>query len=113
MDDAESRLRVNERSWRPCEKTRSTAVDVAIKELAIEYKINLNLLTGYAEVVKGHAMKVRIYVTIGNPPFHGLLDVFDWFAKIFSELARPRSNLFGDRDISKGREIIVVDLQVS
>jgi hypothetical protein len=31
MDEAWSQLRVNERSWRPCEKTRSTAVDVAMK----------------------------------------------------------------------------------
>jgi hypothetical protein len=31
MDEAWSRLRVNDRSWRPCEKTRSTAVDVATK----------------------------------------------------------------------------------
>jgi hypothetical protein len=31
MDEAESPLQVNERSWRPCEKTSSTAIDVAIR----------------------------------------------------------------------------------
>ena len=44
------------------------------------------LLTGYAEVVKGHAMKVRIDMTVGNPPFHRFLDIFDWFVKVLSEL---------------------------
>ena len=31
MDKAESQLWVNERSWQPCEKTHSTAIDVAIR----------------------------------------------------------------------------------
>ena len=47
---------------------------------------NLKLLTRYAEVVNGHAMKVRIDVTVGNPPFHTFLDVLDRFAKVLSEL---------------------------
>jgi hypothetical protein len=46
----------------------------------------LKLPTGYAEVVKGHAIKVRIDVMVGNPPFHRFLDVLDWFAKVLPGL---------------------------
>ena len=31
-------------------------------------------------------MKVRIDVTVGNPPFHRILDVLNRFAKVLSEL---------------------------
>src|SRR5882724_8473387 len=38
-DEARSQLQVNERSWQPCEKTCSTAVDVATKS-TISYICN-------------------------------------------------------------------------
>ena len=45
----------------------------------------LKITNQFAEVVKGHAMKVRIDMTVGNPPFYRILDIFHWFAKVLSE----------------------------
>jgi len=53
-------------------------------------------------------MKVWIGVTAGNPPFKRVLDVFNWFPKVFSQLTGMRPNLFRYGDVAKGCEVVVI-----
>ena len=53
-------------------------------------------------------MKVRINVTVSNPPLEGLLNVLDWFSKILLQLASPRSNVIGHQDVCEGHKAIIV-----
>jgi hypothetical protein len=69
------------------------------------------LLTRDAKIVQSHAMKVRVNMTVSNPPLERILNVLDWFAQIFINLTRPKSDMLGHRDIREGSKIIVVDLR--
>jgi hypothetical protein len=101
---------VKDKSWRPCEKTRLTAVDVATKtEFSVMIRNEHNkLLARDAEVIQRHTIKVRIDVTVSHPPLERILHVLDWFAEIRVNLACPRSNGFGYRNIREGSKIVVV-----
>ena len=91
---------MKDKSWRPCEKTRSTAVDVAIGSKVSKGAIPINILfTRDAEIVQSHAIKVRVNMTVSNPPLQRILHVFDWFAQIFINLTCPKSDILGHRDI--------------
>jgi hypothetical protein len=46
-------------------------------------------------------------VTAGNPPFKRVLDIFNWFPKVLPQLASTRPNLFSDRDVGEGCEVVV------
>ena len=112
IDEALRRLRVKDKSWRPCENTRSTAVNVAIggKVKWLQIPISI-LLTRNTKIVQSHAMKVRVNMTVSNPPLERILNILDWFSQIFVNLACPKSNMLGHRDIWEGSEIVVVNLQ--
>jgi hypothetical protein len=49
--------------------------------------------TGDAEIVQTHAMKIRIDVTVSDPPLERILNILKWFAQIFFNLARSRSDM--------------------
>ena len=72
----------------------------------------ISLLTRYAEVVQCHAIEVQIGVMAGNPPFKRVLDILNWFPKVLPQLASTRPDLFSDRDVGEGCEVVVaVSLQ--
>jgi hypothetical protein len=72
----------------------------------------ISLLTRYAEVVQCHAIEVWIGVTAGNSPFKRVLDILNWFPKVLPQLASMRPDLFSDKDVSEGCEVVVaVSLQ--
>ena len=96
-EEARSRFRVNDRSWRPCEKTRSTAVDVAVQDI-VSYKIKIEIsgiITGYTKIVQHHMKKVRINMAVSHPPLEWVHDIFDRFAEVLINLASARSNIVG------------------
>ena len=53
-------------------------------------------------------IKVQIGVMADNPPFKRVLDIFDWFPKVLSQLAGMRPSLFSHRDVGKGFEVVVI-----
>lgn len=109
-DKAQRRLRVKDRSCRPCEKTRSTAVDVACKRKIsyCTYKQKYHKgITGYAEIVQCHAIKVWVDVTARNPPLKRVLNVLGRFPKVLPQLADMRPDAFGHGDVGKCFEVVV------
>jgi hypothetical protein len=56
-------------------------------------------------------MKVRINVTVGDPPLEWLLDILDWLSKELLDLAGPRTDVVGYRDV--GEEVVVVVNRIS
>ena len=56
-------------------------------------------------------MKVWIDMMVSNPPLERILDIFDWFAQILLNLACPKSNMIGHRDIGEGSKIVIVGLR--
>ena len=71
----------------------------------------ISLLTRYAEVVQCHAIEVQIGVTAGNPLFKRVLDILNWFLKVLPQLTSMRPDLFSDRDVGEGCEVVAVGLQ--
>lgn len=73
---------MKDKSWRPCEKTRSTAVDVATKtEFSVMMRNEHNkLLTRDAEVIQCHTIEIRIDVAVSHPPLERILHVLNGFA---------------------------------
>jgi hypothetical protein len=61
-----------------------------------------------AKIIQCHPMKVRVNVTVRDPPLERLLDILNWFAKIFLNLASPRSGVPSHRDVCKGSKVIIV-----
>jgi hypothetical protein len=56
-------------------------------------------------------MKIRIDMTVSNPPLERILDVLGWLAQILINLACPKSDMISDRNIREGGETIVVNLR--
>ena len=87
---------MKDKSGWPCEKARSTAVDVAIGSKVSKGAIAINILfTRNAEIVQIHAIKVRVNMTVSNPPLQRILNVFNWFAQIFINLTCLKSDILG------------------
>lgn len=103
---------MNDNSWRPCEKTHSTAVDVATKNRGTISNMigneHVRKDTWDAKIIQCHPMKVWVNMTVRNPPLERLLDVLNWFAKILLDLASPRSDMPSYRDICKGSKVVIV-----
>jgi len=53
-------------------------------------------------------IEVWIGVTAGNPPFKRVLDIFNWFLKVLSQLTGMRPSPISHEDVGKGCEVIVV-----
>ena len=112
-EEAQSQFWVNERSWWPCKKTCSTAVDVAVWDI-VSYKIKIEIsevFTRYTKMVQHHMIKVQIYMVVSNPPLEGVLDVFDRFVEVLINLTRARSNIVGHWYVCKRCKVIIINLQ--
>jgi hypothetical protein len=72
------------------------------------YKIEL---TWDAEIVQSHAIKIRVDMTVSNPPHQRVFNILDSFAQILFNLACPSSDMIGHRYVREGSEIIVVNLR--
>ena len=73
---AAKRLRVKWMSRRPCEKTRSTAVDVAEDGVSHpNQKAKLTKYTWNAEIVHSHQSESRISLTVIPPPEEGVFNL--------------------------------------
>jgi hypothetical protein len=95
IEEPVSELRVKGRRWRPCEKTRSTAVeDARIQYISAKDSLDKVIIhTWNAEKIASHAREVRIYAALVKPPLEGISYILNRVAKIIVKLAcRNRSD---------------------